>query len=173
MATVAKLFDERQIAARVQELAAAIADAVSGDFTILAVLKGSFVFVADLARALAEVGLSPRIEFVQLSSYGAGTETSGEVRLVGTMPELAGRSVLLVDDIADTGLSFTRARQLLADRGAGPIWTCALVDKPSRRRVEFAPDFVGFRIEDVFIVGYGIDYAEDYRYLPYIGILEA
>ena len=107
---------------------------------------------------------------MRLASYGQGKESSGAVQLVGDAPrDFGGEAVLLVDDIVDTGLSLDYGRRLLAGRNASRIWTCALLDKPSRRRVEGAVDFIGFEIPDVFVVGYGIDYAERYRYLPYIG----
>jgi hypoxanthine phosphoribosyltransferase len=119
------------------------------------------VFVADLARALDGVGCHPRVEFITLSSYGCGRESAGAVRLIGELPEgVAGRAVLLVDDVADTGRSLAFARDLLLGQGAARVWICALVDKPSRREVEIAVDFTGFTVGDRFVVGYGIDYAE-------------
>lgn len=164
------LFDERRIAERVDELAGEIAAAISGDVTVVGLLKGCFVFMADLIRALDRAGLKPRAEFIRLASYGHAKESSGEVRLIGELPgKLRGRRILLVDDILDTGRSLDHATRLLAEQGAAQIWTCALVDKPSRRKIDFEADFTGFTVEDVFIVGYGIDYAEDYRHLPYIG----
>jgi hypoxanthine phosphoribosyltransferase len=169
---VTKLIDERQIERRVHELAADIAKAISGEFTVVALLKGSFVFAADLVRALDGVGLAPRVEFLRLSSYGCGRESSGEVRLIGEVPGVEGRSVLLVDDITDSGWSLVHAQKLLRERGALEIRTCTLIDKPSRRRVDFSPDFVGFEVGDVFVVGYGIDFAEAHRHLPYIGRVE-
>ena len=110
---------------------------------------------------------------MRVSSYGASKESSGRVRLHGEVPaEVAGRTVLLIDDIVDTGRSFVYARDRLREAGAAKIWTCTLLDKPSRREVAFTADFVGFVIEDVFVVGYGIDFAEQYRHLPYIGVIE-
>ncbi len=173
VASVTRLFDETEIARRVEELAREIAAALSGDFIVVGLLKGSFVFVADLIRALDRNGLAPRVEFIRLSSYGHARESSGEVRLVGDVPaDIAGRQVVMVDDIADTGRSLAFARTLLEERGAARVWTCALVDKPSRREIDFSADFIGFTIDDVFVVGYGIDYAEDYRHLPYIGVID-
>jgi hypoxanthine phosphoribosyltransferase len=171
--TITPLFDERQIAERVAALADEIDKTIADDFVIVGLLKGSFVFVADLARALYRKGREPRIEFLRLSSYGLGTESAGEVHLLGDIPtDISGRQILLVDDIVDTGRSIAYAVALMKQREAGALWTCALLDKPSRREVEVTPDFVGFSIEDVFIAGYGIDYAEQYRYLPYIGVAE-
>jgi hypoxanthine phosphoribosyltransferase len=137
---------------------------------MVGLLKGSFLFMADLIRALDAKGCRPRVDFLTLSSYGHGTESSGEVRLTGEVPgEVAGREVLLIDDIADTGRSLAYARELLEAKGAKGIRICALIDKPVRREVEVAVDFIGFTVGDVFVVGYGIDYAEQYRHLPYIG----
>ena len=154
------------------ELAADIAKTMPTEFTVVALLKGSFVFAADLVRALDGVGLAPRVEFLRLSSYGCGRESSGEVRLIGEVPEVEGRSVLLVDDITDSGWSLVHAQKLLRERGALEIRTCTLIDKPIRRRVDFSPDFVGFEVGDVFVVGYGIDFAEAHRHLPYVGRIE-
>jgi hypoxanthine phosphoribosyltransferase len=168
--TVSKLFDEVEIAARVETLAGEVVRAVGMEFVVIGVLKGSFVFLADLVRALARVGATPGIEFMRLASYGQKKESSGEVLLLGDVPrDFEGRAVLLVDDIVDTGLSMDYGKRLLMERNASRVWTCALLDKPSRRRVGVDLDFVGFEIPDVFVVGYGIDYAEQYRYLPYIG----
>jgi len=167
------LFSEVEIAARVETLAAEIAERTPADFVIVGLLKGAAVFVADLARALFRAGARPEIDFLQLSSYGSAKESTGEVRLVGDVPTgLAGRRVLLVDDIVDTGRSIAHAAMLLRQSGITQLWTCALLDKPARREVAVAIDFVGFTIDDVFVVGYGTDYAEKYRYLPYIGVVE-
>ena len=140
---------------------------------IVAVLKGSFVFLADLVRAMNSYDLMPTIEFIRLRSYGAQKQSDGAVHLLGEIPEnLDGKQVLILDDIIDSGHSLVLAKSLLEDRGAGSIRTCVLLDKPSRRQVECAADFVGFTIEDVFVVGYGLDYDEQYRHLPYIGVVE-
>ena len=118
-------------------------------------------------------GTRPEIEFMRLSSYGPAKESSGVVQLLGDVPiGLAGRPVLLVDDIVDTGRSIAFAAAQLRQRGIGNLWICALLDKPQRREVEVAIDFVGFTIGDVFVVGYGTDYAEKYRHLPYIAAVE-
>lgn len=173
MASVTKLFGEKEIARRVDELAEEIAEVVAGDLVLVGLLKGSFVFMADLVRALGRAGLAPRVEFMRVASYGAAKESSGMVRLIGDAPaDVKGRPVLLVDDILDTGRSLVFAHSLLLEWGASKVWTCALVDKPSRREVDCSADFIGFTIDDVFVVGYGIDYAEDYRHLPYIGAVD-
>jgi hypoxanthine phosphoribosyltransferase len=171
--SVSKLFGEAEIARRVEDLARDIAAEISGDFVIVGLLKGSFVFLADLVRALDRAGLAPRVEFMRVASYGLGKESSGKIDLIGDiLDDISGRRVLLVDDIVDTGRSLLFARDLLKDKGAARIWTCVLLDKPSRREVDCTADFVGFVIEDVFVVGYGVDYAEGYRHLPYIGVVE-
>jgi hypoxanthine phosphoribosyltransferase len=167
------LFSAVEIAARVDALAAEIARTMPADFVMVGILKGATVFVADLVRALDRAGARPEIEFMRLSSYGLAKESSGAVQLLGDIPaDLAGRSVLLVDDIVDTGRSIAYAAAQLHRRGIGHLWTCALLDKPQRREIEVAIDFVGFSIGDVFVAGYGTDYAEKYRHLPYIGALE-
>jgi hypoxanthine phosphoribosyltransferase len=171
MTTVSLMFDAEQIAQRVDELAREIRQRVRGpDLALVGILKGSFMFMADLARALERAGARPQIEFMRLASYGQKKESSGEVQLLADAPrDFEGRPVVVVDDIVDTGLSMDYGRKLLAERNVGAVHTCALLDKPSRRNVDVAVDFVGFTIPDVFVVGYGIDFAEGYRYLPYIG----
>ena len=174
MTSITMLFDDKKIARRVDELAGEISAALSGDFVVVGLLKGSFVFIADMVRALDRAGRTPGVEFMRVASYGLDKESSGQVQLIGDiLDDIAGRQVLLVDDIVDTGRSLLFAKNLLQDKGAGRTWTCTLLDKPSRREVECKADFVGFPIEDVFVVGYGIDYAETCRHLPYIeGTLE-
>jgi hypoxanthine phosphoribosyltransferase len=167
------LLSAAEIAARVDALAAEIARTIPDDFVMVGVLKGAVVFVADLVRALHRAGARPEIEFMRLSSYGLAKESSGAVQLLGDIPpDFGGRPVLLVDDIVDTGRSIAYAAAQLRRRGIGDLWTCALLDKPRRREIEVAIDFVGFSIGDMFVVGYGTDYAEKYRHLPYIGVVE-
>jgi hypoxanthine phosphoribosyltransferase len=173
MTDIKMLFEEEEVRARVEGLASDIVDKVGQDFTVIGVLKGAFVFMADLVRALDRAGATPRIELMRLSSYGRGMTTSGEVKLIGNTPDdFEGKPVVLVDDIVDTGLSMSYGKELLAGRNAQKVWTCALLDKPSRRKVDIKADFVGFEIEDVFVVGYGIDYAERFRHLPFIGLIQ-
>jgi hypoxanthine phosphoribosyltransferase len=171
MTTVTLLFDAGQIAERVDALAAQIRDVIGArDLALVGILKGSFMFMADLARALDRAAVRPQIEFMRLASYGQKKESSGEVQLLADAPrDFEGRPVVVVDDIVDTGLSMAYGRKLLVERNASAVYTCALLDKPSRRNVDIVVDFVGFTIPDVFVVGYGIDFAEQYRYLPYIG----
>ena len=170
MTTIEMLFEEGTIAERVEVLAKDIVNILGPDFVIIGILKGSFVFMADLVRALDRAGAAPRVELMRLSSYGRSMKSSGEVKLIGNTPDdFEGKPVLLVDDIVDTGLSLSYGRDLLAGRNTQKVLTCALLDKPSRRKVDIKADFVGFEIADVFVVGYGIDYAERFRHLPYIG----
>jgi hypoxanthine phosphoribosyltransferase len=162
-----------EIAARVNALAMEIVGTIPADFVMVGLLKSAAVFVADLARALDRAGARPEIEFMRLSSYGLAKESSGAVQLLGEIPAaLAGRPVLLVDDIVDTGRSIAYASARLSERGVGHLWTCALLNKPQRREIEITIDFVGFSIANVFVAGYGTDFAEKYRHLPYIGIVE-
>ncbi len=167
------LYTEAQIEARVDALADEIAARLGDEFVIVSILNGAFLFTADLVRALGRRGCRPRVEFITLKSYGDGSKTSGDVRLVGVLPErLDGVAVLLVDDILDSGRTLMTASSLLSDRGAASVATCVLLDKPARREVPVAPDFTGFSVDDLFVVGYGIDYAERYRYLPFLGYVE-
>jgi hypoxanthine phosphoribosyltransferase len=154
-------------------MAGQIAAQVGGDLLVIGLLKGSFVFLADLVRALDSAGLTPQIDFIRASSYGDSKQSSGIVKL-SCEPgiDIRGRQILLVDDIVDSGRSLMRTRELLLERGAAKVMTCALLDKPARRAVDCAADFVGFSIEDAFVVGYGIDHAENYRHLPFIGVIE-
>jgi len=170
---IRNLFSAVEIAARVEALAIEIAQTIPGDFVVVGLLKGAAIFVADLVRALDRAGARPQLEFIRLSSYGAAKESSGHVQILGTVPTgLAGRHILLVDDIVDTGRSIACATGLLRHCGIAGLWVCALLDKPARRQIGVEIDFVGFSIGDVFVAGYGTDYAEQYRHLPYIGIVE-
>lgn len=173
MTTVKQMFSAEELAERIELVAQDIAANVSGKLTVIGVLKGSFVFLADLVRALDRAGLPSHVEFLRLSSYGNKQKAAGDVVLIGGYPDVNDdRTVLLVDDIVDTGNSLTYAMKLLEAGGTTKILTCTLLDKPSRREVDVKVDYVGFTIPDEFVVGYGIDYAEDYRSLPYLGIVE-
>ena len=161
------LHSAAEIAARVEALAGEIAVRMPGDFTIISVLNGAFVFTADLMRALAKRGVHPRVEFVNLKSYGDATTSSGQVRVIGTLPEdLRGRPVLLIDDILDSGRTLSFAKQLLEGLGGSPVKVAVFADKPSRRVVPLQADFVAFTIPDRFVVGYGLDHAQQWRGLP-------
>lgn len=167
------LFTAEQIRQRLAILAAEIArDYGRTDLIAVAVLKGSFIFLADLARLLSDHGVQLTIEFLELSSYGSGTSSSGQVRMGQDLAgSVAHHPVLLIDDILDTGLTLQTARQLLLEKGASGVRTCVLLDKPSRRQVPITAHYVGFHITDVFAVGYGLDYDNQYRHLPYLASL--
>ncbi len=166
-----ELLSADRIASRTRELGAQIARDYAGRRLVLVpVLKGSFVFAADLARAI-EAPL--RIDFLGVRSYGAGTESSGVVQITHDLARpIEGDDVLLVEDIVDTGLTVAHLVSLLRTRGPASVSVCALLHKPSRARVEAAIDYLGFTIEDHFVVGYGLDYDERHRNLPYIGVID-
>lgn len=171
MDSVSVRFSAAEIAARVDIVAADIASRLPEYALVVAVLKGSFVFTADLIRALSRHGVDWPMDFITLSSYGAGTASSGEVRLTRDLDEdVRGRDVLLVDDILESGRTLAFARDLLVSRGARHVWLCTLLDKPVRRVASIEADFTGFRIGDEFVVGYGLDHAHRHRGLPYIGV---
>jgi hypoxanthine phosphoribosyltransferase len=168
--TIRTLFSAEAIAERVGSLAREIAGTSPRDVVIVAILKGSFIFAADLIRALHREGLRPEIDFIFLASYGAGTVSGGEVRVLRDVEiALAGREVVIVDDILDSGRTLHFAKTLLAERGPKAVKTCVLIDKQVPRAAPIAPDFVGFRCPPVFVVGYGMDLAHCYRELPFIG----
>ncbi|MBV8392622.1 MAG: hypoxanthine phosphoribosyltransferase [Alphaproteobacteria bacterium] len=154
-------------------MATELAARLPADTLIVSVLKGSFVFSADLIRALNRTGADWAMDFITLSSYGTGTETSGRVRILrDIVDDVHGRDVLLVDDILESGLTLSFAKQHLGELGARRVWICTLLDKPHKRRTELAADFIGFQAGDEFLVGYGLDWAHRYRGLPYIGVVE-
>ncbi|HEY5146366.1 MAG TPA: hypoxanthine phosphoribosyltransferase [Polyangiaceae bacterium] len=165
------MLSAEQIAARVRELGAEITREYAGrPLVLVCVLKGSFVFAADLARA---IDLPVRIDFLGVRSYGVDTETSGVVQITQDLSRpIVGEHVLLVEDIVDTGLTIAHLINLLRTRGPGSVRVCALLHKPARARIEVKIDYLGFTIEDRFVVGFGLDFAERYRNLPYIGVIE-
>lgn len=167
------LFDETRIAERIEALAGDIARREPKDLLVVAILKGSFMFAADLMRALHRAGLSPQMEFMHLSSYRAGTVSSGQVTILRDVEsDVRDRVVVLIDDILESGRTIAFAKDLLAARGA-QVWTCCLLEKPGKRAVSINPDFVGFECPDLFVVGYGMDVAHSFRELPFIGVVEA
>jgi len=171
--TVSIRFSAAEIATRVDEMAAELAAKLPPDTLVVSVLKGSFVFAADLIRALSHTGADWAMDFLTLSSYGTATETTGNVRLVrDIVDEVRGRDVLLVDDILESGFTISFAKNLLSERGARRVWVCTLLDKPHKRRTGLKADFVGFEAGDEFLVGYGLDWAHRFRGLPYIGVVE-
>ena len=167
---VESLISAEEIASRVDELAVTLSDTLPKDVVVLALLKGSFMFAADLVRALRTRGIRCQVEFLKVSSYGNAMESSGRIAVQGDVPgDLRGKAVLLLDDILDTGRTLEWARRAVESVGAESVTVCALLDKPSRREVPLEADLVGFKIPDRFVVGYGIDYAQQFRDLPYIG----
>lgn len=167
------LYDIPTIAARNEELAAEIAGSGYSNLLVISILKGSFVFAADLIRALHNAGLEPEVEFISLSSYGAGSESSGQVRVVKDIEsEVQGRDVLLIDDILESGRTLSYARQLMQERGANRVGVAVLLEKPGKRAVEMTADHIGFMCPDLFVVGYGMDAAHAFRELPFVGVVE-
>ncbi len=165
------LIDERTLTARVREMGAIIRRDYGPDTTVhlVAVLKGAFMFLADLMRSIDG---PVTCDFMAVSSYGAGSSSSGEVRLTKDLDRvLQGRDVIVIEDIVDTGLTLAYLQEILRAREPRSIRTACLLSKPSRRTVNVRVEYVGFMIEDRFVVGYGLDYDERYRNLPYIGVL--
>ncbi len=165
------LFTQEDIAAAVARLGAEISRDYQGkNLLMLSVLKGSFVFMADLMRTLT---VPAQVDFMAVSSYGSGVRSSGVVRITkDNDTDLEGMDLLIVEDILDTGRTLAYLTKLLGDRGPASLRVVTLLDKPLRRRVPIQPDYCGFEVPDEFLVGYGLDYAERYRNLPYIGILK-
>jgi hypoxanthine phosphoribosyltransferase len=163
------LLTEQQIRDRVRALAREIRRDMPADLHLVAVLKGAFMFLADLVRHLdGDVSL----DFMAVSSYANGTSSSGEVRLLKDLDSsLEGRHVVVVEDIVDTGLTLNYLLEILKARNPRTLRTACLLSKPSRRLVDVAVDYVGFSIEDRFVVGYGLDYGGRYRQLPYIAVM--
>ena len=171
---IATLFTAEEIARRNREIADEVAGARAGggELLAIAVLKGSFVFAADLIRAMHAAGEEPEVEFITLSSYGAGTE-AGEVRILRDIDtDPAGRDVLLIDDILESGNTLKFAADLMRERGARSVRVAVLLDKHSRRRAAIEPDHVGFHCPDHFVVGYGMDVGHAFRELPFVGVVE-
>ncbi len=170
-ATPAVLIDQEELSARIADLAREIRrDFPSGQLHFVCVLKGAFLFLGDLIRAMEG---HVTIDFMACSSYGSGTSSTGEVRLSKDLDSgLEGRDVIIVEDIVDTGLTLHYLQEILQARGPRSLRTACLLSKPSRRKIDVKVDYIGFTIEDRIVVGYGLDYAEQYRNLPYIGILE-
>jgi hypoxanthine phosphoribosyltransferase len=164
-----QMISAKQIAARVEELAAEISRefAATEKLVVVGLLRGSFIFIADIVR---EIDLPVEVDFLEASSYGNSTQSSREVRVLKDLTgKIAGRDVLVVEDIVDTGFTLHHVLQLLAARNPARLEVCALLDKPSRREVDIRARWTGFEIPDEFVVGYGIDYAQRNRNLPYIG----
>jgi hypoxanthine phosphoribosyltransferase len=170
---VSVLLSAEEIAKRVRELGAQISqDYGDRRLVLVSVLKGSFVFTADLARAIDIPNV--RIEFLGVRSYGEGTSTSGVVQITQDLVKpIEGEDVLVVEDIVDTGLTIAHLLELFRTRHPASLKVCSLLHKPARTKIEVPVHYLGFTIEDRFVVGYGLDWAERYRNLPYIGVVEA
>jgi hypoxanthine phosphoribosyltransferase len=171
--TIPVLYTAQEIKERVEAMAGDIARSMPNEFVIVSLLRGSFMFTADLVRELYAVGVHPMLDFMTLSSYGSGTESSGRVEIGRDIREdVKGKHVLVVDDILETGRTLNYALELLKARGAAEIKVAMLLEKPGKLELAAKADFVGFSIPDKFVVGYGLDYANHYRELPFIGYLD-
>jgi hypoxanthine phosphoribosyltransferase len=171
-ANVPVLIGQDALHDRIHTLATEIRrDLPSEDLHFVCVLKGAFMFLSDLIRAMSG---TVTIDFMALASYGGGKTSSGEVKLLKDLDKgLQGRDVIIIEDIVDTGLTLNYLQEILRARGPKTLRTACLLSKPSRRLVDVGVDYIGFSIEDRFVVGYGLDYAEQYRNLPYIGLLQS
>lgn len=165
------LFSEEQLDRRVREIAAQIEKDYEGkEIMLISVLRGSFVFMADLCR---RIDLPCTLDFMSVSSYGKGTSSSGQVQITKDLSsDISGKHIIVVEDILDSGNTLSYLLKLLEQRNPASIRLCTLLDKPDRRVKEVKVDYSGFTIPDAFVVGYGLDYAEHYRNMPYIGILK-
>ncbi len=165
------LLTKEEISAKIIELGEQLSRDYEGkSLLMISVLKGSIVFMADLMRAIS---IHAEIDFMAVSSYGAGTKTTGVVRILKDIDvDLAGRDILIVEDILDSGMTLSYLKTLLEGRSPASIRVATLLDKPSRRKVDMQPDYCCFTVPDEFLIGYGLDYAEKYRNLPYIGVLK-
>jgi len=165
------LIDEATLQAKIAELGARIsADYADRQVTLVSVLKGALPFMADLMR---QITTPVRIDLMEVSSYGASTETSGKVRIIKDLSaSIEGKDVLIVEDVIDTGLTLNYLTKYLSGKGPSSLEICTLLDKPARRLVEIELAYRGFEIPDRFVIGYGLDYDEIYRNLPYIGVLK-
>lgn len=166
------LVEEKDLQKRVSEIAAQISKDFEGESVLLVcILKGSIFFTADLARYIT---IPVMLDFMSVSSYGNGTESVGEIRLKHDLDDgIMGKNVVIVEDIIDSGNTLHFLLKILSERRPKTLKICTLLDKPSRRKVDIKVDYTGFEIEDNFVVGYGMDYAQEYRALPYIGMLDS
>lgn len=167
------LYDEAAIAARIEALAGDLARAGFSRLLVVPILKGSFVFAADLLRAMHRSGLQPEVEFLHVSSYGDALTSSGEITVLHDIEgDLGGRDVLVIDDILESGRTLAFAKSLIRDRGAARVEIAVLLDKRGKRKAEIEADHVGFVCPDRFVVGFGMDARHAWRQLPFIGYLE-
>lgn len=165
------LLTEEELKAKCAEMGAQITKDYQGkNLLLVTVLKGAVVYLADLMR---NIDLPCAIDFMVVSSYGSGTQTSGVVKIVKDLDQdLAGKDILIVEDILDSGVTLDYLKGLLQSRNPASIRIATLLDKPERRKVDLQADYIGYRVPDEFVVGYGLDYAEKYRNLPYVGVLK-
>lgn len=165
------LIGRNEIRSRIEKLGEEISRDYEGkEIIVVSLLRGSFVFTSDLVR---EITVPVAVDFMTTSSYGHGEKTSGYVKIINDIRfDIKGRDVLVVDDIVDSGNTMQRVVEFLKGRQPKSIKTCVMLDKPSRREVDIDPDYVGFTIEDLFVLGYGLDYEDFYRNLPYIGVFK-
>lgn len=169
---ISKIFiTQEQISVRVKEIAEQInKDFVDEKLTVICILRGSCYFFADLTRELKNY---VDLEFMSVSSYSHGTSSSGEVRIIKDINgPIEGKNVIIIEDIVDTGYTLSYLKRILLERRPKSLKICTLLDKPSRRKVEIEGDYVGFEVPNEFVVGYGLDFNQDYRNLPYIGVLK-
>jgi len=169
---ISTLFSAEQIAERNLAMAAQMRGKVHNDLLVIAILKGSFIFAADLIRAMHEQGIAPEVEFITLSSYGKGTESTGVQILRDIDSDVKDRDVLLIDDILESGNTLKFAQDLMESRGARNVEIAVLLDKHSKRKAEVTADYTGFECPDHFVVGYGMDVAYAFRELPFVGVVE-
>ena len=171
MEKVKVMLSAEEIAAKVDEIAEKINNDYKGESVIIiGVLKGSFMFLSDLVK---KITLPAEVYFIEASSYGAGTQTTGVVKISKDVErDLTNQNVIIVEDIIDTGITMEKVMELLRARGAKSVKLCACLSKPSRRKVDVNIDYLGFEVPDKFVIGYGLDANEMYRNLPYIGVVE-
>ena len=165
------LVSEEELKAKTKELADMVSKDYKGrELLVVSILKGGFIFTADFVRALS---IDARVDFMSVSSYGASTRTSGVVQIRKDLDrDIKGLDVLICEDILDTGLTLAYLKKMLITRGAKSVRICTILNKPDRRVANIEPDYVGFDIPDEFVVGYGLDFAEKYRNLPFVGVLK-
>lgn len=171
--TIRVLYSEQEIAERVEAITKEIAARDFQKLLIVSVLKGSFIFAADLLRSLHKQNVRLEMDFMMLSSYGRNLESSGQVQILRDIESsVRDRPVILIDDILESGRTIAFAKDLIVARGAAEVMTCVFLDKPGKRAVDVNADFLGFSTPDLFVVGYGMDMAHSFRELPYVGVVE-
>lgn len=168
------LISQQQLKERMATLAKEIAGGMAKDVMVVSLLKGSFMFTADLIREMHLKGMTAQVDFMTLSSYGKGTTSSGTITVNRELVEdVSEKEVLIVDDILESGRTLQFAKNLILKQGAKAVKVCVLLEKPGKLAVEMKADYIGFSIPDKFVVGYGLDYANHYRELPFVGVMAA